>query len=405
MSRMDTLSVEVDDLDEVTGHLTRRAPVEGAARRLVLVRHGDRVVRILHLEAGDPLPAPRPDAPRPCRGWSRADGTGLRATVVLCTVGSSQLLRAAVEALLAQDHTDLEVLVVDNAPTTGGTRKALAGLDDPRLRIVDEPRPGLARARNTGVRQADPLSDVIAFTDDDAIAEPGWLGQLLAPLGADATAEVGGTTGIVMPAAVDDDAARFFESRGGFPKDTRPLVWGVGALPPAVRHLGQRVDGGPLYPFTTARVGAGVSMAFRRDALIAAGPFDEALGAGTETLGGEDLDMFSRVMRSGRVIVHTPDAVVRHRHRSSVEALHRQIRGNGVGMSALLTKAIVHEPWSVLAMASRVPAVLTRLRPGSERIVGGDPDVPTSLTREEALGFLDGPRQYVRARRRLRREQ
>ena len=49
-------------------------------------------------------------------------------------------------------------------------------------------------------------------------------------------------------------------------------------------------------------------MAIRRDVLMEVGPFDPALGAGTSTRGGEDLDMFARILATGDVIIHTPDA-------------------------------------------------------------------------------------------------
>lgn len=138
-------------------------------------------------------------------------------------------------------------------------------------------------------------------------------------------------------------------------------------------------------------------MAFRRSALEEIGPFDEALGAGTATRGGEDLDCFARMLATGYAIVHTPDAVVFHRHRVDLAGLETQIRGNGSGMAALLTKAILSRPANLLRIIGRLPRMLARIKPGSQRTTGSDPDVPPSLTRSEIKGFLEGPFLYARA--------
>ena len=63
--------------------------------------------------------------------------------------------------------------------------------------------PGLSGARNTGVARS--TGDVVAFLDDDAYADPGWLAKLIAPMANPAVAGVGGgspplgdgTTGMV----------------------------------------------------------------------------------------------------------------------------------------------------------------------------------------------------------------
>lgn len=343
-------------------------------------------------------------ATAPTRPWEGAETNPARSSVavVICTMGSQPLLRRAVEAVLAQSLTDFELIVVDNAPKSGHTQAALLGIDDPRLRIVAQPRPGLSYARNRGVLATQ--ADLIAFTDDDAIADPCWLERLLEPLRADHSCKVVGATGIVLPAELTHPAQRWFEARGGFPKDSNVCLWSIAPIPHELQGWGITADGGPFYPYTTARVGAGVSMAFVRAALISAGPFDPALGAGTPTRGGEDLDMFRRIMLNGGVIIHTPDAWTFHRHRPDLPALEGQIRGNGSGMSSLLTKAIISNPLSVLRLATRIPAVLRRLQPGSERVAGKDEDVPSHLTKLEIKGFLEGPLLYLKARVRLANE-
>jgi hypothetical protein len=62
---------------------------------------------------------------------------------------------------------------------------------------------------------------------------------------------------------------------------------------------------------------------------LALGGFDTALDVGTPTGGGGDLELFFRVVAAGHQVVYEPSAVVRHRHRQTMEQLVRQKRGDG----------------------------------------------------------------------------
>lgn len=397
VGELDEAGSRIVELDRSTGEL-RTVSDHGQATTLVLVRDRGRTAGAVTVASGQDIisaPAVRALPAAGPRAWTEGAGARLGASVVLCTTGGCELLRPAVLALLAQTHPDLELVVVDNAPATGRTRRALAGIEDPRMRIVEETVPGLSRARNTGVEAS--RRPVVAFTDDDAVVDPDWLVALLDPLASDPEGRIGATTGVAMPAELRYRAQRWFESRGGFPKDDVPRVWADGPVPSSLRAFGAPGEGGPLYPVTTARVGAGVCMAFRRRALAEVGRFDVSLGAGTPTRGGEDLDMFARVLRHGWVIVHTPDAVLYHRHRRDPAGLDTQVRGNGSGTAALLTKSVLERPATLLLLAGRVPGVAARLRPGSDRVSGSDEDTPGGLTGSEIKGFLEGPVLYARS--------
>jgi len=399
---------EVDELAASIWHVDRTARVTqlvsgdpAASRALVLVRDQGRnsdFIEISGTDRPETDPAVAAVTPATARGWEEGAGADIDATVVMCTVGSCDMLEDAVRAILAQDHQRFSLVVVDNAPHTGATREKLAAIDDTRMSIVSASRPGLSRARNRGVLAA--RGEVIVFTDDDAIVDPHWLTAMIDPF--TASPYVAATTGIALPLEERYKPQRWFESRGGFPKDMSPRVWAAGRLPEGLDALGEKGDGGPLYPVTTARVGAGVCMAIRRDVLMEVGPFDPALGAGTSTRGGEDLDMFARILATGDVIVHTPDALVHHRHRVDGAGLDKQIRGNGSGMAALLTKAIINKPSVIGTLLRRVPGVLKRVKPGGARVAGTDEDVPGSLTTSEIKGFLEGPFLYLSSRRRNR---
>ena len=51
-------------------------------------------------------------------------------------------------------------------------------------------------------------------------------------------------------------------------------------------------------------------------------------------------------------------------------------------------------------LATRVPGILNRIKPGGARVAGTDEDVPRSLTASEIKGFLEGPFLYLSSRNR-----
>jgi len=105
--------------------------------------------------------------------------------------GLARLL-AAIAALRLPEAVALSVAVVDNSPE-GAAMGALSGAADHRfpLRVLHQPRRGLASARNTALEAA--LAGGfgwLAFIDDDEVPGPGWLEahwQALRHSGADAS--------------------------------------------------------------------------------------------------------------------------------------------------------------------------------------------------------------------------
>lgn len=85
-------------------------------------------------------------------------------------------LEACVESLQQQSQAPLEIIVVvDHNPAL--LERARSSF--PAATVIPNERPrGLAGARNSGIAAAN--GEVIAFIDDDARAEPGWLRELAA---------------------------------------------------------------------------------------------------------------------------------------------------------------------------------------------------------------------------------
>ncbi|TQL48968.1 GT2 family glycosyltransferase [Ornithinicoccus hortensis] len=325
--------------------------------------------------------------------------------VVICTLGSQPHLAESVAAVLAQSHSALRLIIVDNDPKSGRTRKAIASFTDDRIVVVEEPRRGLSWARNRGLAEVN--EDFVAFTDDDAIADIDWLQQLILPMIEADSEIVDAVTGLVLPAELRTEAQHLFEAYGGFGKGLTRQWWGSSdRLASQGPHaLGKRGTGGPLFPLTTGKVGSGNSMAFRTAALRKIGGFDVSLGAGTPTLGGEDLDVFTSLLLSKAVIVYNPASLVWHYHRETVDQLRRQIRGNGVGMGALLVKHVARNPVFVPKFLLQIPKLaLAALqdrgaRPSDETTLV----TPRYLLTEELMGLASSPLAFLRSRLHARR--
>src|SRR5690242_2524638 len=116
-------------------------------------------------------------------------------SVVIATLGSHELLEPCVRAIASGERLPDELVLVDQ----GGARSEaeVAGwLGDGAIRLQRLLRGplGVSRARNEGVAAAG--GQLLAFTDDDCVPDPGWLAALAAGREAAGTA---GASGRVLP--------------------------------------------------------------------------------------------------------------------------------------------------------------------------------------------------------------
>ncbi len=104
--------------------------------------------------------------------------------IVVSRHRAASLVRCLV-ALSQQDHPRFEVIVVADPEGLAAARATGLG---PKLVLFDEAN--ISAARNLGLVQA--AAPVVAFIDDDAVAEPTWLSRLVRPfLLADVVAATG----------------------------------------------------------------------------------------------------------------------------------------------------------------------------------------------------------------------
>jgi GT2 family glycosyltransferase len=333
------------------------------------------------LAAAPSPPAPTPVAPNPVSGRAPEP-----VSIVLCTRDRPTALAGALRSLLVLDHPDYEIVVVDNAATTPATDQVVRALADERIRVVAEPRAGLARARNCGVLAA--RHGIVAFTDDDVVVDRWWLRGLLDGFDADRVACV---CGMVPSGELRSWAQTYFDERVAWARSCEPRLFDLAAPPP----------GEVLFPFQVGQFGTGANFALRRDVLLELGGFDEALGAGAPTRGGEDIDMFVRVLLHGHRLAYQPSAIVWHRHRADPAALREQIEGYGVGLGAWVTKLLLDRRTAPMVARRAIRAVRHAQRMTSSQVEPDPEDrQERGLGRLELLSALTGPYHYARARRR-----
>ena len=312
-----------------------------------------------------------PDPPAPSLPFS----------VVVCTRNRPELLRRCVESILATSPADTEIIVVDNAPSGPETEDAVRSLSrtDGRLRYVCEPTKGVSRAKNTGVRVAS--HDHIAFTDDDVRADPNWLAGLAR--GFHRAEKVGIVTGLVPAAEFETEAQRAFDQKISWSDRLQPNLFDI-------RHRDRH---GVLFPYSPGWFGTGANFAVHRQALDEVGGFDELLGPGTYTKGGEDLDVFTRLILAGWQLAYEPSSIVWHVHRREFEALKSQMFGYGSGLTAYFTR---------LMLKSDVRRDLIRRIPrgasmyARERRQDSVSGVPRAMLLAEYAGLAYGPFALLR---------
>ena len=172
----------------------------------------------------------------------------------------------------------------------------------------------------------------------------------------------------------------------------------------AIDDSGQRARSFSLY--AAGSFGAGANMAFRAAALRELGGFDCALGAGTDTHGGEDLAMFARLVWRGHAVGFEPASLVHHTHRREEASLERQIEGYGVGYGALLTALVLEDPRHLGRMAGTARRAVRVMSAGYRDKLDASRQ-PNRRTRElagmELRGMAAGPLAYLRSRLRQAR--
>ncbi len=224
---------------------------------------------------------------------SSVDGVA-DACVCICTHNGQATIGGCLDALSKQHFSRQRfvVLVVDDGSTDGTAgriRRFQRETPTVNCRVISQPRAGLSAARNAGLQHAD--APIVAYIDDDAIADPAWLEGVLNAFRTFPTAGAVGGQVVVRwqsprPTWWQDDLDEVFNR---FRPADEPTTLDFPQLP------------------------YGCNFAVRRDAACRLGGFRTDLGRQNgRLLAGEETDLLLRMIQGGHQVAYWPTAIVEH---------------------------------------------------------------------------------------------
>jgi GT2 family glycosyltransferase len=301
-------------------------------------------------------------------------------SVVVTTCRRPERAIDCVRSVLACGDRDVEVIVVENRPegSDSAHRLGFAFPDRSRVRVVHESRRGLSVARNTGLRHA--TGQYVAFLDDDVVVDPAWCRAVRRGFARGGDCQ----TGLIVPREIATASQALFDELTSFAKGTEERVYA----------LDSATSSDPLFPFAAGAFGSGSNTTVRADVLRRLGGFRTALGAGTPARGGEDLDLFVRLIFAGHSLRYTPSAIVFHDHPRTAESLHRHAFDYGVGLTAMLCAQCVSGRHRELLRGVAAGARYF-LSPDSRKNAARSESYPRRLRALEVLGMAWGPLAYL----------
>jgi GT2 family glycosyltransferase len=237
------------------------------------------------------------------------------ASVVVITFNRSDFIVSCLGSLAHQTYPNdcYEVIVVDDH-STDNTAAIVQDYGHGVRLIRHDTNRGIPSARNTGIAAAQ--GAIIAFIDDDAVADPHWLEQLVAPFN---MPDITGSGGQTVAYKTEFLTERYLSAVGyGNPA---PIEYGKSKNPLRrflvyIKSMFQ-FDSIATTP-TEVQAVFGLNCAFRATALRSIGGFDERL------LADEDAEICTRLRGLGAHIIFIPTALIRHRHREHLWRLARQ---------------------------------------------------------------------------------
>jgi glycosyltransferase involved in cell wall biosynthesis len=236
-----------------------------------------------------------------------------KVSVILCTRNRAHELPACFDsiALAARNApmVTVEIVIVDNGSSdeTPNVTKEWTSKSALASIYVREDRPGLAIARNAGMRAAS--GDILLCTDDDCRLAPDYFVALDAAYGA-----------VTGPAVIGGRVEL------GDARDL-PLTIKTQSEPAIFEGVGA---GGFLL---------GCNFSLNRAAFALLGPMDERLGAGSPLKSAEETDYVFRAWLKHIPVRYAPELVIYHFHgRRAFGDIRKLMHGYSIGNGALYAK-------------------------------------------------------------------
>ena len=217
-----------------------------------------------------------------------------KASIIICTFNRLKLLKLCIESILTlkTSPSQFEIVIIDNN-SKDGTEDFCKGLSQTyggyKWKYIKETQQGIAFARTRGAKEA--AGNVIAYIDDDCLAEPDWLNEIINFY--DKNSEVMSTGGRIIPkylVPVADWFGKYF--------------WGL---------VGNYDLGKNVFQMKGVRYPSGANMHFRKTAFEKYGYFDGNLGrSGKSLMAGEEKAMYLKLINANEKVYYLPQVIVHH---------------------------------------------------------------------------------------------
>jgi len=202
-------------------------------------------------------------------------------------------LRGAIDSLLNQSYPDIEIIVAISTSKELYEKIVKAYNIQGKVKVIfSEQGLGAAAARNVGIKNAS--GDILAFIDDDAIADDRWVEELVNAYKEPGVKAVGGK---ILPLWLPCKPEYFPEE----------LYWLVG-----VTHNSFSPD-----RIAEVRSAFGANMRFRREVFDQVGLFNESFGFVRQRasyIQAEEVELSLRMTgKFGVGVIYNPAAIVHHK--------------------------------------------------------------------------------------------
>jgi glycosyltransferase involved in cell wall biosynthesis len=222
----------------------------------------------------------------------------MRVSVVIClhTMDRFDDFDEAVESVLAQTYDDVELVLVSDGSEAVCERfhEDWGGRSDVTVHCNGE-NVGLLESRNNGVEAA--TGDVVAFIDDDALADEQWIRELVSVYREQNVVAAGGR---MTPAWVAGKPT-FLPAE---------FYWLVGVTNRGFGPDGDETKSGVV------RNTFGSNISFEREVFLELGGFENEIGGrkGDKNLQGGETELCARLQAEyGHGVYYNPDARVAHK--------------------------------------------------------------------------------------------
>lgn len=214
-------------------------------------------------------------------------------SIIICTYNGGENIVESIKSIVHQIYPGdgYEILVVDDGSTDNTEDIVQKIMEDSQcdLKYFKQANHGLSAARNFGIEKSD--GDIIAFVDDDCIADKDWLKNLAEAYTSEDIVAVGGKVISIL--------------------DTTPPKFFAGKVNDGTGFFGD-FDRGEHRKAVDWIIGC--NMSFKRSVFEKFGLFDTAIGRKKNLpLSYEEVDICNRISKADYKILYEPKARIYHK--------------------------------------------------------------------------------------------